>query len=125
MRDNVDDKLQKNIAITDAKALYDALDRDCLKAKEQQVALVTAEIKQVMAVAGIVPRWMPHNEMAVDGLTKELKKSNLRPLLKFLKTGKLKLTAESEEMSARKTIKEEGGRITRDKGQREWSDELD
>jgi len=125
MRDNVDDKLRKNIAITDAKALYDALDRDCLKAKEKQVALVTAEIKQVMAVAGIVPRWMPHNEMAVDGLTKELKKSNLRPLLKFLKTGKLKLTAESEEMSARKTIKEEGGRITRDKGQREWSDELD
>ena len=33
MKNSADEKLMKNIAITDAKALYDALDRDCLKAK--------------------------------------------------------------------------------------------
>ena len=59
MKDVTDDKLKQNIVVTDAKALYDALHRQCLKAKEKQVALVTAEIKQVMAVAGLVARWIP------------------------------------------------------------------
>ena len=76
-----------------------------------------------MAVAGIKPRWMPHNEMAVDGLTKELKKSNLKPLLKYMKTGRLRLTAEQDEMSARKTLKDEGGRIQRLKGQNKAEEE--
>ena len=71
MKDVTDDKLKQNIVVTDAKALYDALDRQCLEAKEKQVALVTAEIKQVMAIAGLTPRWIPHNVMVVDGLTKE------------------------------------------------------
>ena len=122
-REDVDPKLISNIAITDAKALYDALERDCLKAKEKQVALVTAEIKQVMAVVGLVPRWMPHNEMAVDGLTKDLKKSNIKPLLRFMKTGQLRLTAETDEMNNRKETKAAGGKVGRDKGGRDTFDE--
>jgi hypothetical protein len=117
-REDVDQRLMSNIAITDAKALYDALDRDCLKAKEKQVALVTAEIKQVMSVVGLVPRWMPHNEMAVDGLTKGLKKSNIKPLLRYMQTGQLRLTAESDEMEARRETRAAGGKIGRDKGGR-------
>ena len=116
VRNSTDDKLKQNIVVTDAKALYDALDRQCLRAKEKQVALVTAEIKQVMAVAGLVPRWIPHNVMVVDGLTKELKKSNLKPLLQFMGTGKLKLTAEEDEVDARRQLREEGGRVQRFEG---------
>ena len=115
-RSDVDAKLYQNICITDAKSLYDALERDSLKAKEKQVALVTAEIKQVMAVVGLRPRWMPHNHMAVDGLTTDMKKSNLRPLLTLMKTGKIKLTAETEEMDSRTEVKESGGRIARNMG---------
>ena len=109
VRNSTDDKLKQNIAVTDAKALYDALGRQCLIAKEKQVALVTAEIKQVMAVAGLVPLWIPHNVMVVDGLTKELKKSNLKPLLQLMKVAKLKLTAEEDEVDARRQLREEGG----------------
>ena len=81
----------------------------------KQVALVTAEIKQVMAVAGLVPRWIPHNVMVVDGLTKELKKSNLKPLLQLMKSGKLKLTAEEDEVDARRQLREDGGRVQKTK----------
>ena len=108
--------MSQNIAVTDAKALYDAPDCQRLRAKEKQVALVTAEIKQVMAVAGLVPRWIPHNVMVVDGLTKELKKSNLKPLLQMMKTGKLRLTAQAEEVEARTKLRSEGGRAQRHKG---------
>ena len=59
VKDNIDSKLRQNIVVTDAKALYDALERQCLRAKEKQVALVTAEIRQVMAVAGLIPDGSP------------------------------------------------------------------
>ena len=36
IRSNVDLKLRQNIVVTDAKALYDALDRDCLKAQQNR-----------------------------------------------------------------------------------------
>ena len=48
VKGEVDHKLQKNICIAAARALYDALERDSLKSKENQVAQVTAEIKQLM-----------------------------------------------------------------------------
>ena len=73
VKGKVNHKLKKNICISDARVVYDALDRESFKSKETQVALVTAEIKQVMAVAGLLPRWMAHNEVAVDGLTKGMK----------------------------------------------------
>ena len=116
VKDNIDSKLRQNIVVTDAKALYDALERQCLRAKEQQVALVTAEIRQVMAVAGLIPRWIPHNVMVVDGLTKELKKSNLSPLLRLMKTGRVRLTAEAEEVESRARLRDEGLQVQRHKG---------
>ena len=116
MKDNIDSKLRQNIVVTDAKAFYDALERQCLRAKEKQVALVTAEIRQVMAVAGLIPRWIPHNVMVVDGLTKELKKSNLSPLLRLMKTGRVRLTAEAEEVEARSRLRDQGREAQRFKG---------
>ena len=54
--------------------------------------------------------------MVVDGLTKELKKSNLRPLLQLMKTGRLRLTAEEDEVDARRQLRDEGRRVQRNKG---------
>ena len=50
------------------------------------------------------------------GWTKELKKSNLKPLLQLMKSGKLKLTAEEDEVDARRQLREDGGRVQRNKG---------
>ena len=54
--------------------------------------------------------------MVVDGLTKELKKSNLKPLLQFMRTGNLKLAPEEDEVDARRQLREDGGRVQRLKG---------
>ena len=69
-----------------------------------------------MEICGFKPRWLPHNEMVVDPMTKELKKGNLKPLTQFLKTGKLRLTCEGDEIAYRKELKEAGGKILRLKG---------
>ena len=115
-RDNASPELKTNLAITDAKSLYDALYRNGLKAKEKQVALVTSELKQTMEICGFKPRWLPHNEMICDPMIKELKKSNLRPLIQFLKTGKARLTCEGDELNYRKEVRESGGKVLRLKG---------
>ncbi len=122
-RDDATVDLKRNLAITDAKPLYDALYRNGLKAKEKQVALVTSELKQTMGICGFKPRWLPHNEMICDPLTKALKKSNMKPLVQFLKTGKLRLTCEGNEMQYRQTLKESGGKIMRLKGKGLQEDE--
>ena len=85
-------------------------------AQEKQVALVTSELKQTMEICGFKPRWLPHNEMVCDPMTKELRKSNMKPLVQFLKTGKIRLTCEGDEMLYRQQLKEAGGKILRLKG---------
>eukprot|EP00971_Amphidinium_carterae_P121859 2413179-Amphidinium_carterae.4 len=69
-RDGTSEELKSGVAITDAKSLYDAL-RGQAKGKEPRVALATVEIKQGMAMLGLAPRWVPHNHMLVDSLTKK------------------------------------------------------
>ena len=59
---------------------------------------------------------MPHNVMAVDGLTKEMKKSNLKPFLQLMRTGRFRLTAAQAEMDHQSELKEQGVRITPDQG---------
>ena len=115
-RETVTEDLRRNLCITDAKSLYDALSRNTLKGKEKQVALVTAEIKQVMAVTGLIPRWLPHNEMICDGLTKDLKGGNLKPLRKFMQQGTLRLSCELDEVAYRTKERQEGRRVPRVKG---------
>ena len=48
MRDDICKEIRDNLAITDAKSLYDALE-GMTKGKEPRVALAVAEIKQGMA----------------------------------------------------------------------------
>ena len=55
-------------------------------------------------------------EMICYPSTKALKKSSMKPLMKFLKTGKLRLTCEGDEMQYRQQLKESGGKILRSKG---------
>ena len=116
VRADFNNKLKTGLCITDAKSLYDSLEREA-KGKEARVALAVATTKQSMIVTGMRPRWIPHNDNIVDGLTKTFAKANLRPLMKFMKTGKMLVRSETTELEHRKELKA-SGTLTRDKNRR-------
>ena len=109
-RCTADAKLRSGLAISDAKSLYDALEREA-RGKEPRVALAVGEIrgkiKQGMVAVGLAPRWIPHNTMIVDGMTKYIGKSNLQPLLK---------ASEKDEEPYRRELKEAGKTVTCQRG---------
>ena len=115
MKDTTSDELLQAMMIADAKSLYDSIKRTA-KGKEPRVALAVGEIKESMAVIGAIPRWIPHNKMLADSLTKVLSKSNATPLLQALKSGKYKIVAEDDELRQRAYEKEQQGRASRLKG---------
>ena len=110
--------LPSNLAITDAKSLYDALRREA-RGKEPRVAIAVGEIKQSLIVTGCTARWCPHNEMICDPLTERMHKTNLRPLLKLMHTGVYRLGSELEEMDYRDKEKAEGRTLQRLEGKNE------
>ena len=112
LRADYDSKLKKGLTVTDAKSLYDSLDREP-KGKEARIALAVAATKQSMEITGQRARWIPHNENIVDGLTKTLQKANLLPLLQLMRTGRMKLKGEGDELAYRKQLKETGGLVRR------------
>ena len=113
-RDTTDAVLQEHLAITDAKALYDAIKAQAA-GKEPRIALAIGEIKQSMIAIGLRPRWVPHNVMLADPLTKEVSKSNLTPLMN-VKTGMYRMSSEKDEEGYRKEVRESGQTISRLKG---------
>ena len=62
-----------------------------------------------MAALAAMVRWIPHNRMLADGLTKILSKANLMPLLKAMHHGKYRIVSEVDEETHRKQLKENGG----------------
>ena len=114
-QEKTEDTLQQNLAITDAKSLHGSLRKDA-RGKEPRVALAVAEIRQSLEACLAAPRWIPHNFMLCDGLTKQISKSNLLPLLVAMRTGNFKIAAEGDEESDGQKIKEKGLSIQRLKG---------
>ena len=120
-RDDVDEELRRNITITDAKSLYDAM-KGQVRGKEPRVAIAVGEVKQSMAALGLVARWVPHNIMLVDGFTKMISKSNLAPLVSCMRSGTYKIKAEVDEMSYRQQQKAEGKALKRLRGKKPTED---
>ena len=114
-RINANDGLRENLAISGAKSLYDALIGEA-RGKEPRVAVAVAEIKQGMADLSIQPRWIPHNVMIVDGMTKELSRSNLLPLLNCMRDGTYQMRSEKDEKTYREDLKAAGKTLARLKG---------
>jgi len=123
IRNDIDKRLRDHLCVMDAKSLYDALLKEA-RGREPRVALSVAEIKQGMATLGIRPRWIPHNEMLCDPLKKSFAKSNLRALLRTMRTGRLQLGCEKDEMSYRQAVKASGKAVPRLKGRGRHDDEL-
>jgi hypothetical protein len=113
-RDNADPELKKNLAISDAKSLYDSLKKEA-RGKEPKIAIAVGAIKQSFAATGTKERWAPHNVMLADGLTKKVAKANIQPLLKAMTTGKYKITSEVDEMTHRQELKDKGQTLQRQK----------
>ena len=116
IKDTLEQQLQQVLAITDAKSLYDLLKSDLGRGKDWAVAATCAEVKQLLTVLRAGVRWVPHNEMIVDPLTKVFGKSNLAPLLGVMDTGRYKLRSVNTEMNYRKQLKERGGKVQRLRG---------
>ena len=67
-----------------------------------------AHLMDVPALERAYRRMRKDAALGVDGVTKELKKGNLKPLIRYMKTGKLRLTCVGDELEYRKVLKEEG-----------------
>ena len=107
--------LKENLAVTDAKSLYDSL-RKTARGKESRVALAVAEIRQSLAACSATPRWVPHNVQICDPLTKTFSKANVQPILGLLKTGTYHMASEVDEETYRKNLKMSGQMVQRLRG---------
>ena len=95
---------QQQCSVTDAKSLYDCLLRENPSGKQDrksalELAIVLRDLQETKSMV----RWVPHQKMLVDGLTKEdpLKASDA--LHQFLKSGVLSLVDVTSELECRKS----------------------
>ena len=98
----------KLIGIMDAKSLYDNLVKESTSQSEKRAAMEVVIARESLDVMQGVPRWIPHEANVVDAMTKL--KSNKRPLLKFLREAKIKLTPEKTILEERARYREETGK---------------
>ena len=110
-----DEYLKETMSISDAKSLYDSLKRTAC-GREPRVAVAVAEFRQSLAACQGICRWVPHNIMLCDPLTKEFGKSNAMPLLQCLRDGCYQISSEANEAAFRESVKEQGQTVQRLKG---------
>ena len=105
----------KNLCVVDAKSLYDHLCQEtCGHTADRRTAIEMQVIRQTLTEVGARVRWVDHNRMLVDCLTKV--GGNVEPLFHVLESGRWSIVAEDDEIIARKALKASGGTIRRNKG---------
>ena len=93
-----------NLAVVDSKSFYDHLSKEtCGHTSDRRTAIEMQIIRQTLLEAGASIRWIDHNRMIVDPLTKI--GGNLEPLLKLLTTGRWSIVAEAQEVELRRQQK--------------------
>ena len=94
---------QQQCSVTDAKSLYDCLLREHPTGKQdRKSALELAIILRDLQETKSMVRWVPHQKMLVDCLTKEDPLRANDALNQFLRTGVLSLVDVADELEARK-----------------------
>jgi hypothetical protein len=111
MKNNVDPRLKQRICIVDAKSLYDHLSKETAGGNDKRTAIEMQIIRQSMSELNCQIRWIPHQEMIVDALTK--RDGNRTPLYRLLESGQLQLTGEEDMMMQRAADKENGVKYKR------------
>lgn len=96
-------KRLQQCCITDAKSLFDALQKESINSRQdRRTSIEVAIILDAIESSGSVVRWSPHPKMVADVLTKDnIAKSN-GALEELLRTGKLAIWDENEELRLRK-----------------------
>ena len=94
---------QQQCSVTDAKSLFDCLLREHPTGKQDrksalELAIVLKDLQETKSMI----RWVPHQKMVVDCLTKEDPLRANDALHHFLKTGVLSLVDVDNELAARK-----------------------
>ena len=108
--------------MVDAKAVFDSLSKEAAgSALDRRAAIDLAIIRDSLQDSGSLIRWVPHELMIVDSLTKvDVAKSNAA-MSHLMRTGRLKLVLEATEMAQRahgKSVKGRGPSRSRAASQR-------
>ena len=100
----------QHLAVVDAKSLCDHLSKEtCGHTSDRRTAIEMQIIRQTLAELGASIRWIDHNRMLVDALTKI--GGNTEPLLQLLQSGRWRIVAEEQEVENRKVLKARGALI--------------
>ena len=100
--------------VMDAKGLYDNLLSEQQSGDDERAALEVTIIKEDLDAVGGKVRWVPHNKNPADALTKGVG-AHAVPLAEMLRTCRLRIRAEDEELEERKIQKETLGYNPRSK----------
>ncbi|CAE7837485.1 unnamed protein product, partial [Symbiodinium necroappetens] len=99
MRGSVELQKQPQCSVTDAKSLYDCIMKEHPQGKQdRKSALELAIIVKDLRDSSSMVRWVPHQKMLVDALTKADPMKANGAMDQFLKTGTLSLVDVSEEL---------------------------
>ena len=91
-------------SITDAKSLFDAVSNENSNSKQdRRTAIELAIILEGLRKSGSSVRWSPHPRMIADVLTKDNMAKSNGALEELLRTSKLALWDESEELELRQS----------------------
>ncbi|CAE7498867.1 TY1B-DR1 [Symbiodinium sp. CCMP2592] len=105
-RADSDDELRWALSIVDAKSLYDHLTRDGSQAQDKFTALDVSIARERIDGLGVRVRWVEHQSMIADCLTKV--GANKTAMLQLLQKGTYRLVAEEERMIDRKERRDQG-----------------
>ncbi len=129
MRGNIDQlHRQPQCSVTDAKSLYDCLLRGNPSGKQDrksalELAIILKDLQETQSMI----RWVPHQKMLVDCMTKEsIEKSN-GAMTQFLKSGWLSLVDVQQELHNRKhdaNFRNRSLKASTDRLLREYADQL-
>ena len=95
--DGANEKLQKSLCLVDAKSLFDHLVKTTVGSTEDRRTAIEMQcIRQLMQEVGATVKWIRHEQMLVDCLTKRV--GNKAPLYQFLKSGCLDFSCDQHKL---------------------------
>ena len=103
---NGDQTLRQSLSIIDAKSVFDNVTKEGAVAHDKYTALEVAIARERADGLGVQVRWVEHQSMIVDGLTKV--SGNPGALYKLLDSCTYRIVAETELLDARKALRSEG-----------------
>ena len=128
MRGDITIDHQPQVAVTDAKSLYDCLLREHPSGKQdRKSALELAIILKDLQETKSMLRWVPHQKMLVDVLTKNCLEKGNGALLQFLRTGWISFVDVQQELQNRKedvAYRRRSSKACTERLQKEYSEQL-